>query len=207
MAYVYAIIIDDVIRYIGKGSGRRAIRHLQRMHQVNRARAMGLPIVAQYLHYRMARAWRDGLHVDVVILIDDLTNEDAFAKETELIAEHKARLWNIQPGGKAPPRPTKRSEDFKRRVRESNKKAWADPALRQAQSDAKKVHWLDPSYRDKKSKPQSSEAKEAIRRKAIERWARPEFREKMDAIFNSPETKTKNSLAAQSRWERAKREK
>jgi hypothetical protein len=37
-AYVYAIIVDGIVRYIGKGSGKRSIAHMRLVRSICEAK-------------------------------------------------------------------------------------------------------------------------------------------------------------------------
>jgi len=201
MAYVYAIIVDDVVKYIGKGSGRRAIRHVQKMHQLLRARAAGEVVRATHLHNRMAKAWRNGSSLEIVTLIDGLTDEQAFIKEVELIASYPhGQLWNQTLGGENPPRAKSRSPEFIEKVRASNVIAWSNPRLLAHHSERCKVLWLDPEYRDKTIKGNIGKGGKAKRLAAIDRWAQIEFREKIKKLNADPVTKARRSEWTKRAW-------
>lgn len=200
-AYVYAIIVDDVVRYIGKGTGNRADKHLRIMHSILRRRAAGELVRATHLHNRMAKAWRNGSSIEIEILIDGLTDDAAFAKEIELIASIRVgQLWNQTIGGENPPKAISRSAEFITKVTASNIKTWSDPELRARQSAEKKVHWLRPEYRAK-LEPVNRRPKPSVSEKAKARWADPEFRAKMDRIFNDSSKKQQRSETLKRAWE------
>jgi len=62
------------------------------------------------------------------------------------------------------------------------------------------VHWLDPSYRDKIHASQRGQKSEARRKAALERWAKPEFREKMKKMMNDPDKKSERSDTVLRGW-------
>jgi len=203
MAYVYAIVVDDIVRYVGKGTGKRLLRHVQKMHQILRARAAGEVVRATHLHNRMARAWRNGSILEVITLIDGLTDDEAFAKEIEIIATYStSQLWNKTLGGdKPPPRTESHTPERIERIRASNVKTWSDPQLREQQSQEKKVHWLNPEYREKVHGPQRGKSSPSRSAAATARWARPEFCEMMDQIHNDPSRKDERSNRTRRGWE------
>jgi hypothetical protein len=152
------------------------------MYQILRARAAGEVVRALHLHNRMAKAWREGSSIEIIRLIDGLTDDEAFAKEIEIIATFPTdQLWNKTLGGDKPPPRTGRPHTAERieRIRNSNLKAWSDPELRAKQSADKKVHWLNPEYREKLVALQTGKSKPSVGAKARERWAQPEFRERV----------------------------
>jgi hypothetical protein len=172
------------------------------MHQILRARAAGDVVHATHLHNRMAKAWRNGSTIEIEILQDGLTDEHAFLKEIEIIASFPERqLWNKSPGGDKPPKAVKRSAEFRARVKASNIERWKDPELRARQSEQKKVHWLNPAYREKVHGPQRGSKSPSRSAKAKERWTNPDFRKKMDQILNDPSRKQQQSDAARRGWE------
>lgn len=90
MAYVYAISVDGVLRYVGKGTGNRAWVHLSGAKRGNR---------------RVAAAVRRGQSVQVTIIQSNLTDDEAFALEEKMIAQAGREdigtgpLWNLATGG------------------------------------------------------------------------------------------------------------
>jgi hypothetical protein len=198
MSYIYAIVVDDVVRYIGKGTGRRAKWHVRKMHQILRARAVGEVVRALHLHNRMAKAWREGSNIEIEILIDGLTHDAAFAKEMEIIASFpQGQLWNKTLGGDKPP---VRSHDMPHRpesvekIRATNIKTWSDQELRAKQSADKKVHWLNPEYRKKLIALQTGKPKPSVSAKAKERWAQPGFKERVGKAISLAQIGKKKGL-------------
>jgi hypothetical protein len=102
--YVYAIVVDGIIRYIGKGSARggklsRFHDHMRAMRRLIRHRAEGLPVPPQRgistIASQLAHAWLDGAEISELIVADGLTDEEALAREAaEIEAAPKGQLWN-----------------------------------------------------------------------------------------------------------------
>ena len=98
--YVYAIYIDGVVRYIGKGSGDRLRYHVIEAHRINRRRARGANTDATSTKfYRLlAEAIREGAVVTEEITHPGLTNGEAYRIEKQLIeqmyAQNPDHLWN-----------------------------------------------------------------------------------------------------------------
>ena len=100
--YVYNLIdADGVVRYVGKGTGRRAESHLG----VILALAAGAPTTrASKVHHRFAADIRVGRQFRVAVVADGLSQADAYAMEARLIAKHRREteggiLWNVLAGG------------------------------------------------------------------------------------------------------------
>jgi hypothetical protein len=173
-AYVYQIIVDGVVRYIGKGTGKRAMSHITIARSIIRRRAAGETVRATHFQNRLAKAYRDGADIQIEIVAGGLSDASAFDLEMVQIATHR-QLWNMTAGGEKPPRATKRSPEFIAKVTASNKARWADPELRQRQSSQKKIHWLRPEYRRAFSEA-ARHSSDAKRTAAKTRWADPDFR-------------------------------
>ena len=165
-AYVYKIIVDDVVRYIGKGTGKRAMSHISAIRSIMRRRTLGETVKASHFHNRLAKAYRNGADIQIEIVADNLSDAAAFDLGNDA-DRHASRIVELA-GGDAPPRATKRSPEFIAKVTASNKARWADPELRQAQADMKKVHWLKPEYRAVISKPRGKQSKMSDAAKAME---------------------------------------
>jgi len=181
MAYVYQIIVDGVVRYVGKGTGKRAISHIAIVRSIIRRRAAGETVKATHFQNRLAKAYRNGADIQIEIVASNMTDEAAFNLEVTQIAAHRG-LWNMTAGGDKPPRAVRRSPEFIAKVTVSNRAAWSDPALREQQSAQKKVHWLRPEYREAFSKAARHKSR-AKSEAAKKRWADPAFRAKAIAAM------------------------
>src|SRR6476620_10314007 len=98
--YVYAIYIDGVVRYIGKGSGDRLRHHVIEANRINRRRARGANTDATSTKfYRLlAEAIRRGAVVTEEITHSGLTSTEAYRIEKQLIdqmyVQDPNHLWN-----------------------------------------------------------------------------------------------------------------
>ena len=98
--YVYAIYVDGVARYIGKGSNGRMHFHVIEARRINSRRARGANTdrTATKFYRKLAEAMRHGATITEKIMLDGLTNQRAHRIEKQKIEElHKQKrdqLWN-----------------------------------------------------------------------------------------------------------------
>lgn len=97
-AYVYAILIEGIVRYIGKGRNGRMYAHLiEAKRSAARCRARTTQLSPR-MHRRLVEAVRSGADIKAKIIVGGLTDRDAYRIEGRLIAAfHKFRtdqLWN-----------------------------------------------------------------------------------------------------------------
>lgn len=184
-SYVYAIRVDGVVRYIGKGIGRRVHRHLNIVRSVARRRAAGEIVRTSHFYNRLTKAWLGGAEIDEVIIVDEVTNEEACKIEIKEIAKRKSQLWNTYPGGDGGTVKGFRTltAEQKHRIAESNRKTWADPKLKAQHGERCKIVLLRPDVQEKIRKPKSTEHNQKVSERAKARWADPAFREKMAQRF------------------------
>jgi hypothetical protein len=196
-AYVYTIIVDGVIRYIGKGSGNRVNAHLRVVRSIAWRRAAGETVKASHFYNRLTKAWLAGSDIQASIISELMSDEQAYAREiAEIAAAPKGQLWNIWAGGEGSSKGYLKSDEQRKLIAESNRKTWTDPDLKQKQSEAKRIHWLRPEYRELvkigRAKTDLSPEGRARRRAAANaRWADPSYREKMRLLYASEEYKLK----------------
>jgi hypothetical protein len=99
-AYVYALKVDGVVRYIGKGMDGRMSWHVAEARSINRRRDAGLPLKPKMkFHLPLAAAIRAGAKVTETKLAKGLTEAEAWRIEASKIAAIEARrpgqLWNF----------------------------------------------------------------------------------------------------------------
>jgi hypothetical protein len=135
-AYVYAVRVDGIIRYIGKGRGGRADSHKLAARRLNEQRSRGKVVRASKFENKLAAALRRGAFIEAAVLESGLSDSEAFEREVALIAEWRASLWNVLPGGVGG------DPDFFR-------KFWADPKNREKQAELQRRQFEDPAYRAK----------------------------------------------------------
>jgi hypothetical protein len=98
--YVYALYVDGVVRYIGKGSNGRVHSHVIEARRINRRRARGANTdrTATNFYRKLAEAMRHGATISEEMMLDGLTNQEAYRIEKQKIEElHKQKrgqLWN-----------------------------------------------------------------------------------------------------------------
>jgi hypothetical protein len=202
MAYVYAIVVDDVIRYIGKGSGTRARQHMRIVRSIARRRAAGETVRASYFYNRLTKAWRAGADIVEIVIADDLTHEQAYAREiAEIAAYPKEQLWNYWGGGEGSSKGYLKPPEQRQKITDSNRKSWTDPSLVAQQSERMKVIWLRPEYREQLiGRKWTPEMRKALSDKRKAQWADPAFRVKMDEANNNPATRQRRSDSTRRGW-------
>jgi hypothetical protein len=98
--YVYAIYVDEVVRYIGKGSNGRMYFHVIEAQRINGRRARGAKTdqTSTKFYRKLAEAMRRGAAIREAIVLSGLTNKAAYRLEKQKIEElHKLdrrQLWN-----------------------------------------------------------------------------------------------------------------
>jgi len=205
-AYVYAILVDGIVRYYGKGSGNRSRAHMRIVRSIARRRAAGEHVRTSHFYNRLTKAWLDGAEIEEVIVADGLSHEDAYAREiAEIAAAPQGQLWNLWAGGEGSSKGYAKSPEQNQKIAESNRMTWADQKLVSEQSNRMKVHWLRPEYRAQHvGRKWTPEMKRALSEKRKAQWADPEFRARMDLANHTPERRAKSSMAAKARWARRK---
>ena len=98
--YVYAISVDGVIRYIGKGSNGRMHFHVIEAQRINRRRARGAntDVTSTTFYRKLAAALRRGATIRDAVLVNHLTEREAYRLEKEkierLYTRKPSQLWN-----------------------------------------------------------------------------------------------------------------
>lgn len=183
-SYVYEIVVDGVVRYIGKGTGDRVVRHFKKAQQCMRARRAGERIRITRFYDLLSDALNRGLVVGYNIVASDLTSEAALEREiSEIASVPSSQLWNVLPGGLGVT-----SECMKHR--------WADPAWRRKITDNRndpqyrarvsqrmRAAWKDPEIRVAMIGAKRRSNTVEVRRRASEKqksvWAETDFRKRI----------------------------
>jgi hypothetical protein len=202
-AYVYTIVVDGIVRYIGKGSTTRVRAHMRIVKGIARRRAAGEAVRASHFYNRLTKAWVNGAEIEEIIIVDQLTDQEAYQREiVEIGNAPQGQLWNYWSGGEGGNKGYPLPPEQRAKIAETNRKTWRDPQLVADQSVRMKLAWSRPEYRDAvkagfAANPHSARKSEAAKR----RWNNPDFRQKMHAIHSSTEFKTKRSEATKRGWE------
>lgn len=181
----------DLPFYVGKGTGRRA--HNMENRSVRHKRIRG-------------KLSRLGMCVEVRLVRDGLTNEEALSLEIERIAFWRAggvRLANGTDGGEGATgyRHTKKSLS---RIATAAKKLWEDPAYRERQREIGKEIRSQPGWSERASAWRKKDWEDPFYRERVVAgvrlaWSNPALREEQGARHKGrkrpPETGRKISAA------------
>ena len=98
--YVYGIIVDGVLRYVGKGHNGRCFYHVYFAKRVNQRRDSGEKIRTTLFYNKLAKAIRSGSSVKSSIIVFCNSHEHAFEEEARIIYKVGiGQLWNCLSGG------------------------------------------------------------------------------------------------------------
>lgn len=163
--YLYEILVDAVVRYVGMGRGDRIYVHNRIARRIIRKSDLGLPVTAQLVHLNLADSIRRGAAITSRIVYSTLSAHAARELEVSHIASfEKDQLWNRHPGGGGAS-PERMAE------------LWADPAWRARQIAALQSSWDNTTHRAYMAEIRSApEFKEKIRSAVTARFADPEER-------------------------------
>jgi hypothetical protein len=96
-SYIYAIIVDGVVRYIGKGRNGRIYTHLIEAKRTS-ARCPAETALSPRMHRKLVETVRAGSQIIEAVITSGLTDRAAYRLESRIIGEfHKFRagqLWN-----------------------------------------------------------------------------------------------------------------
>jgi hypothetical protein len=97
-SYIYAIIVDGVVRYIGKGRNGRMYTHLIEAKRTSARCQARTAHLSPRMHRKLVETVRAGSQIIETIITSGLTDRGAYRLESEMIGEfHKFRagqLWN-----------------------------------------------------------------------------------------------------------------
>lgn len=212
-AYVYAITVDGVVRYIGKGRRYRVREHFRIARLLLANRAAGKKIKIARFYNRLAKVMAEGAELDEIIIADRLGDEQAFQLERDEIAKIPGgQLWNATAGGEGyTPETAKAAWTPERRAQQSEiaKRRWADPEARKKHSETIKNQWADPEYRAhhvsaQKTRWSKEGAKEAGSKASKAIWADPQRKaaisETRKLLWQDPNRKAKRSAQSKALW-------
>lgn len=205
-AYVYAIVVDGVVRYIGKGIGRRLFRHRTHALLVTRRRAEGRQVKSSLFYNKLAKALARGDSVEERIVFNGLSESQAYEIEREEIASApKGQLWNVFEGGIGPTsadltrlyqneehrakhKDSTGTAEVRELKRTASKESWADPVVRARRIEALKRVWDDPQQRIDRG--------EKTRLSFTDPSRRARQSDAMKIYANTPEGRAKRSKSA-----------
>jgi len=181
-AYVYAILVDGVIRYIGKGTNDRIRKHFTEARSIIRRRGNGEIIKTSKFYNSLASAIVKGNVITSRILHSSITDNKAFELEKlEIAAVTKGQLWNLLSGG----------EGGDPKV---SKEIWDRPGMRYNSSIKRKLMWKDPEFRAHMTKS-LKDMGESVEFKEMRR----NF---MLAFFSNEDNKVNFSKTTSMRWDK-----
>lgn len=97
-AYVYAILVNGIIRYIGKGSGSRLFTHTRNAKRSAQKRGVRPSNLSPRFHRKLVEATRAEATVVERVIKSGLSDREAYRLEALIVAcFHKLRpsqLWN-----------------------------------------------------------------------------------------------------------------
>jgi hypothetical protein len=99
--YVYNISVAGVVRYIGKGKGLRLYFHMKEVRS-RLKRDFRLRSIGSRLQRNLTKAFLSRAQVIEQVLIDDLTEKEAYKLEYDKLREYvfagkRDQLWNVIP--------------------------------------------------------------------------------------------------------------
>ena len=98
LAYVYAVLVDGVVRYVGKGRNGRMYSHLIEAKRSAARCAPNTSGLYPRMHRKLVEAVKAGSQVAESVIVSGLTDKAAYRLESRIIGEfHKHRagqLWN-----------------------------------------------------------------------------------------------------------------
>ncbi|MFZ2252618.1 MAG: hypothetical protein WAW13_00420 [Minisyncoccia bacterium] len=226
--YIYELLVDGIVRYVGMGSGDRIRAHWRAAVRINKRLSSGRDPQGLRVHLNLASALRAGSVLDHRFVAVGLTRDKARAMEVRQIASWPAdQLWNEHPGGggASPERMVELWADPEWRDRQVAllTKVWTDPIFRAEMVEARS----DPAIRAKISKSVSSrfarldermkqsqrtasyysenpQARQVQSEMARARWANPENHDRLSkavtAHWNDPAHRERQSEAAKKQW-------
>lgn len=100
-SYVYAIHVDGVLRYIGKGTNGRMYAHMKEVRQ-RLTRKFKLKNIWPLFQRKLTEAVMKGAVIEEIVLADNLTSKKAYKLEHRhlermVYAGNREQLWNAIP--------------------------------------------------------------------------------------------------------------
>lgn len=193
-AYVYELVVDGIVRYIGKGTNGRLNVHLKIAKGINKRRARGEKVKTTKFYNKLAKEVLNKVIISSKIIIANLSDEEAFEQEVIAIASFpNGQLWNVMTGGNGA-------------TAEYTKGLWADPIWRKRQEKLLKEKWDDPIYRERMLKArQDPEVRARISQTLLVYFSDPENRKRQseslkDAHVKNPELRKAQGEKVTEAW-------
>lgn len=212
-AYVYAIKVDGIIRYIGKGRRYRVLEHFRYAREINRRRAAGQKVQAIYFHNKLAKAFRENGSLTYEIIASGLTDDAAYERErVEILAFPKGQLWNLREGGMGSNgdviRAFWRDPEFRKKTMDGARRSKADPDYRERARQTANEQWADVEFRERWTKQHRGVWDDPVlaqeRRDLLKRvWSDPEKTAKKSALVKSqwtPERRAAQKARTKAEW-------
>jgi hypothetical protein len=100
-SYIYAIHVDGVLRYIGKGTDGRMYAHMKEVRQ-RLTRKFKLKNIWPLFQRKLTEAVMNGAVIEEIVLADNLTSKQAYKLEYRhlermVYAGNREQLWNAIP--------------------------------------------------------------------------------------------------------------
>jgi hypothetical protein len=100
-SYIYAIHVDGVLRYIGKGTNGRLYAHMKEVRQ-RLTRKFKLKNIWPLFQRKLTEAVMKGAVIEEIVLADNLTSKQAYKLEHRhlerlVYAGNREQLWNAIP--------------------------------------------------------------------------------------------------------------
>lgn len=210
-AYVYAFMVDGVIRYIGKGRDRRMHAHMTIVRHILNGRRHRKE---QVVHRRMAAAIKESADVQWAVIKSRLSDAEAFALEIDTIASiHKDDLWNVCEGGRGCSSADALERWSRPEYRAKQAEKRADPEVRRHKSESGRITQNIPEVRERVKAAQRAafatpESKARLIARTKKFWATPGYREAVVAGRKAqwtPETRASASAKHKALWTDEKR--
>ena len=183
-AYLYAILVDGVPRYIGKGRGGRLRDHVRIARRASEANTYRMCKV----HRGIRAALEAGCSVVAKKLLVNLTDEVALALERSAIRSAlPGTLWNVKDGGSGAD------------LSEACRQVWKRPGYRDLHREITRARWNDPEMRERIISAQAKAVTPSLRRtladQAKARWRSPDYSEKQREARASRDYKDRTSAS------------
>jgi hypothetical protein len=97
-SYIYAIVVDGIVRYIGKGRNGRMYTHLIEANRTSARCPANTAHLSPRMHRKLVEAVRAGSQITETVITSGLSDRATYQLESRIIGEfHKLRpgqLWN-----------------------------------------------------------------------------------------------------------------